>query len=204
MKANFLNSNVPEFKCFLRKEFLYNGKTHRGQFVPVVVFGISSIPGRALGFHVITDGGAAIDRIPIHALCWKKDAPAQDLGVLELWDCPGPYVGVHEFDFLAGLRCRTLLSDRKYYGAKYLFTIDWSGSPEADAAGDIGHKSAHLLSLDNGNLAAQPNNRIFWKESSFVTCPLEKNPGYRINETEWRCEDGEKWTSENSDRFFYK
>jgi hypothetical protein len=46
--------NVPRFYCFLRKEFLYDGGAHQGEFVYICVFGVASIQGRALGFHVLT------------------------------------------------------------------------------------------------------------------------------------------------------
>jgi hypothetical protein len=39
-----------------------------------------------------------------------------------------------------------------------MFTSDWCESEDAEEAGDGGHKCAHLIALDNGNFAAQPNN----------------------------------------------
>ena len=35
--------NIPRFYCFLRKEFLYDGEAHHGEFACVCVFGLSSI-----------------------------------------------------------------------------------------------------------------------------------------------------------------
>ena len=43
-----------------------------------------------------------------------------------------------------------------------MFTLDWCESEDAEEAGDSAHKCAHLIALDNGNFAAQPNNRIQW------------------------------------------
>jgi hypothetical protein len=56
--------NVPRFYCFLRKEFLYDGEAHHGELLNVCVFGAASIHGRALGFHVLTENGAVIWRLP--------------------------------------------------------------------------------------------------------------------------------------------
>ena len=42
-----LNTNIPRFYCLLRKEFLYDGLSHNGEFVKVCVFACSSLPGAA-------------------------------------------------------------------------------------------------------------------------------------------------------------
>lgn len=78
-----LNVNVPRFYCLLRKEFLYDGEAHHGEFIHVCVFGAASIQGRALGFHVLTENGAVIWRLPLHALCHKAEAPSQPLDWLQ-------------------------------------------------------------------------------------------------------------------------
>ena len=46
-----------------------------------------------------------------------------------------------------------------------------------EAAGDDGHKCTHILALDNGNFAAQPNNRIQWFCPAFIT-PFTDKPDY--------------------------
>ena len=63
-----LNVNIPRFYCLLRKEFLYDGQAHQGELVKVCVFGGASVYGHALGFHVLTENGAVIWRLPLHAL----------------------------------------------------------------------------------------------------------------------------------------
>ena len=66
-KMSTLNVNIPRFYCLLRKEFLYDGIEHVGEYVQVCVFGVASITGRALGFHVLTENGAVIWRLPINS-----------------------------------------------------------------------------------------------------------------------------------------
>ena len=62
----------------------------------------------------------------------------------------------------------------KLYHGEYLFTVDWA-HPESNIVdtehSEIPdqHKCAHILALDNGNFAAQPNNRILWNIPSFTT-----------------------------------
>lgn len=200
---SFLNADIPQFECFVRAEYLYDFEAHHGEFVPVVVFGLASIPGRALGFHVMTDVGAVIWRLPISALCWRQDAPALSVETLELWDCASYDVAVHEFAWLTGSRCMTVLKDGSRHEGECMFTVDWCGSAEAEAAGDIGHKCAHVIRLDNGCFAAQPNNRILWASPAFVAKPFAVRPDYRTSTRIWRAEMLQKWATEDSARMFY-
>lgn len=200
-----LNCDVPggSFYCYLRREFMYDNRDHHGETIPAAVLGITSIPTRALLFHVMTEEGAMWARMPIHALAWKPDAPAMDLETLELWDCFSYEVSAHAFAYLRGLRCRTRLRDGKWYDGQYRFTVDWHGNATSEDPGEGGHKNAHVIALDNGNFAAQPNNRIFWYEPSFITKPMKSVPDYRTNNHVWSVEGQRPWHTEDSDRFFY-
>src|SRR5690606_1913691 len=198
----YLNADVPRFECLVRREYLYNLEAHHGEVEPVVVFGLASRPGYALGFHVMTSSGALIWRLPISALVTKEDAPNLPLDYLQLWDAMSADVSVHEFAWLSGARVQVLLKDRKWYPGRYRFTVDWTGSPEADNPGDIGHKCAHLIELDCGCFALQPNNRILWSSPSFVSRPFAERPDYKTNTHVWRCETGRRGGTEESDRMF--
>lgn len=201
----FLNADVPHFYCLIRREYLYDLQSHHGEFEPVAVFGVASIPSRALMFHIMNENGAQFARVPISALCWKEEAPNIPLSHLELWDCFSYDVSVHEFSFLKGLRCTAHLKNRERVDGEYLFTVDWCGSRYSEDPGEGGHKNAHVLKLDSGNFAALPNNRIYpWREPSFITRPGDPPiPDYITNSHTWRCEGASKWASENSPRFFY-
>jgi hypothetical protein len=193
-----LNTNIPRFYCHLRNEFLYDGNSHHSEFLKVCVFGAASISGRALGFHVLTENGAVIWRLPIHAFCHKTGAPKQPLDWLEFWDCFSSEITCTVFDRLAESRVRVQLRDRSWEGGQYMFTLDWHCSPDAEEAGDGGHKCAHLIALDNGNFAAQPNNRIQWFCPAFVT-PFTEKPDYLTNTAVWKVER----ETETTAGFFY-
>ncbi|MEZ5943016.1 MAG: hypothetical protein R3C18_16605 [Planctomycetaceae bacterium] len=193
-----LNVDVPRFYCLLRKEFLYDGTAHHGEFVKVCVFGAASIYGRALGFHVLTENGAVIWRLPIHSLCHKEDAPVQPLDWLQFWDCFSYDISCTAFDRLANCRVRVRLRDGSSEGGQYMFTLDWYGGEDAEEAGDGGHKCAHVIALDNGNFAAQPNNRVQWFCPAFVT-PWTEKPDYLTNTSVWKVER----ETETTDGFFY-
>lgn len=90
------------------------------------------------------------------------------------------------------------MRDRSWVGGQYLFTIDWFGYADAEEAGDSGHKCGHVIALDNGNFAMQPNNRIQWFSPAFVT-PFEEKPDYATNTRVWKVER----ETETSDGYFY-
>jgi hypothetical protein len=56
------------------------------------------------------------------------------------------------------------------------------------------------LALDNGNYAAQPNNRILWNISSFTTS--KHWPDYKVTTTEWNVEN-KGFITDDTDNFFY-
>lgn len=199
----FLNGDVPAIQCYLRKEYLYDLESHYGEMIPCVIFGLASIPGRAIGFHCLTENGAMIWRLPINAFCHKKTAPKRELGMLQLWDCFSEEVSIHAFAEIREMRIKTQLKDGKWYSGNYLFTVDWCGTNGADNPGEWGHKCAHILQLDEGNYAAQPNNRIQWRDQAFVSDPFREKPDYVTNTHIWKAEDGLKWVTENTNRMFY-
>jgi hypothetical protein len=201
----YLNESIPPLQVFVRAEYLYDLQRGHGELVPGVAFGVASISGRALGFHVLMENGAQIARLPISALVWKPGAPEIPLDHLQVWDCFSYSVSVHAFSWLKGCRVRTWLRDGRVYEGTYLFTVDWAESPSAEAAGDIGHKNAHILRLDAGVFAAQPNNRVLWLDPATVVKPFApgEKPGYLTNTREWSVEGG-SWRTEDSSRMFYE
>ena len=200
----FLNADCPPGYCFLRKEFLYNLESHHGELMPVCIFGVAAIQNRAIGFHCYTDEGAMIWRLPIHAFCWKQDAPPAKLEILECWDALSYDLSAVAFEQLKGMRCQTFLKDGSKVDAEYVFTIDFCKSQASESGGDGGHKCAHLLRLDNGNFALQPNNRIFWRDAAFITKPFKDRPDYITSDKIWSCETDAKWVTEDSPKLYYR
>jgi hypothetical protein len=195
--------SIPIFKAFVRNEYLFNLEQGHGEFTPVVVFGLTSLAGRAVGFHVMTNGGAQIARIPVSGLVHKLDAPALELDWLQLWDCFSYQVQTVCYDYLSEMKCKVLLKDKQWYEGQYVFTIDWVGGDYAEEASE--YKCGHVIALDNGCFAIQPNNRIYWTgDPSFIVNPLQEFPGYKVNTHNWKCENSSKWVTEDSDRYFYQ
>lgn len=194
-----LNAPIPSFDCFIRAAHLYDGEDwhHKPgrEFVKARAFGISSIMGRALGFHVMDELGAVIWRLPISAMVLDVKAPDIPMDYLQLWDCFSSTVTVTEFPHLGGRRCQVVLKDRKKHEGRYLFTVDWHGNEYAEGAGEGGHKCAHVIALDNGCLAAQPNNRVLFADPATIGRPFARRPDYKTNTRIFSVEGTTKWAA---------
>ena len=46
-------SNIPRFKCWVRKEFTHNHEKYRGEFIHVRTFAVTTMPDRTLGLEVV-------------------------------------------------------------------------------------------------------------------------------------------------------
>lgn len=183
-----MNADIPYLRCLVRRTFI----SSRTGFEEAYAFGIQSIPGRALGFHVMLQSGAHYRGVPIHAICTKM-CGRLDLGDCQLWDCFSAKPVITVFSYLRDHEADCYLRSSKVSG-QYLFTVDWlPDSPERPGwtLRPEQNKCAHVMALDDGNLCALPTNRIAWKDGYFVG----KNPdpramGYTVQ--------GEVYQSESS------
>ena len=77
----YLQSNIPHFKCWVRREYTCNHQRYHGEFLHAMAIAVTTIPNRCLSFQVIftgyevddTDeanvhGGAMWARMPITGL----------------------------------------------------------------------------------------------------------------------------------------
>lgn len=195
------NLNIPHFYCLLRKEHLYQNNKHFGEYENVAVFGAQSNAGKALLFTVMLDNGTIRSRVPIHMLC-HKESKANQLDVLQLWDCFSENVTVTTYNFLRGARAKVIFKDKTNCWGNYMMTFDWYDNPYSDEPSQ--YKCLHMIKLDDGNFALQPNNRIFWKEMSFTTKPFPENPDYKVDNAPFRCEDkSDRWIISDDDNYYY-
>ena len=68
---------------------------------------------------------------------------------------------------------------------------------------DPEHKSFNIIKLDNGQFAAQPNNRILWKDASLI--PKETLPcDFKVCSQNYKVENTDKWTVGHTDDWYYK
>jgi hypothetical protein len=81
---------------------------------------------------------------------------------------------------------------------KYLFTIDWCNGVDYELGySEIasGHKCAHIIELENGQYAAQPNNRVVWSDGgAWIGVELKGHEKWEVFSREFSCEAmGWKW-----------
>ena len=140
----YLNANIPPIYCKIRKEYLYDFTGHHGESEDCVVFGLASISGKALLFHIMLPNGAVFYRLPISAFFQKRfsrsEVPDMSVDSLQLWNCFSYWPSVHCFDWLAGVDGKYIGKDKKFYKGQYLFTVDWA-HPETNILNKIGRAS---------------------------------------------------------------
>lgn len=199
--------DIPHFYALVRTEYLYDLESHHGEFCPCLVFGVDSVEGHAIGFDILTDFGGQFARLPISALAHLRTAAPAPLHELELWNNFSYDVEAHEYAALRQLRVDVRLRGKgsTLEPGEYMFTLSWKNSPYAEQPSEGGFKRAHIIKLDNGNYAAQPNNRIRWYEPSFITKPFPSRPDFKTNSHIWNAErGGSSVSTEDTNRYFYK
>ena len=206
----YLNANIPATYAQVRREYLYDLKEHPGEVEDCIIFGMASISGRALLFHAVMENGAIFYRLPISAFIQRgfdvKEVLRMRLDELELWNCFSYYPSIVTYDILLGQSGKYIGKDKKWYYGTYLFTVDFA-HPESNIVdtdhSEIPHehKCAHILALENGNYAAQPNNRLIWSIPSFTV--KDEVPDYKVQTSDWTVENTTQWRTEDTDKFFY-
>ena len=189
----YLNHNVPPFSAYIRNEYLYNHQEGHKEFTFADVHTVNSMERRALLFECLLPNGVNWTRRPIHAFCWKKDAPIYPLNIHMYWDCFSPYVDVQKRSRLSNLRAELLDWHGKKHKGTYMFTVDWAWESKAildtNFSEDPEHKCAHMFRMDDGNFFAYPNNRCIWYDDAYMDKRLEGNPGYLIDQNFYTVEN---------------
>lgn len=198
-----LNDNIFSFKCLIRVEHLTKKEEDREKFHNAYAFGIQSVTGKILTFHIMTDYGMLRSRVPISEIFLKEPTSDIPSHYKQLWDCFSENVTTTKFEYLSDKRCQVVLKDGNKVWATYMFTVDWFSNPYSNEPSD--YKCGHILVSDDGYLLCQPNNRIYWKDSNWVTkeFPIEKK-NIKVDTVLESVESySDKWVSEDGDSFYY-
>jgi hypothetical protein len=203
---SYLNHNLPTFTCYIRNEFLYDHKKGHGEVTLCDVHSVASLEKHVPLFEAFLENGVNWTRRPIHAFCWKPDAPVSQLEECMWWDCFSPYIDVQVRSRLANLRAELINYKGKKSEGTYMFTLDWSWESKSTLNTNFSetpeHKCAHFFKMDDGNFYAYPNNKILWYDDAWTKNRITKNPGYEIDLTEYSVENRRK--IETSDDFMYE
>ncbi len=192
-----------QFKCLVRRSHFTKDSNDNEKFDACVAFGLQSISGKILTFHVMTDYGMLRSRVPISEIFLfipNNDIPYH---FKQLWDCFGEKAEIIKYEYLKEKRCQVILRDKSVVWATYMFTIDWHDNPYSEEPSD--YKCGHVLVADDGYLLCQPNNRIHWKDSNFICrdFPIDKKYIKVDNELLSVENVSDKWVSEDTDSFYY-
>jgi len=205
----FLVHNLPPIPVYVKKEYLYDLEKGHGEYTPGIWISVKSVQGKALYFEtLLTEYGALYDKLPISAFVWKI-GPTDDhlpLDVLQLWDCFDYDITVIQKPLLS--RCEFFGKDRIMHPGEYAFTIDncHRDSSIIDtnfSEHDPEHKSFNVIKLDNGQFAAQPNNRVIWRDQSLIPDKLER-PDFKVCTQNYTVETTPKWSVGHSEEWQYK
>jgi hypothetical protein len=197
-----LNANIPHFKALVKRSY-FTQNPEDLEFDNVYVFALQSVGGKILTFHVLTDYGMMRSRVPISEIYMKE--PKEDIPYhfKQLWDCFSENVSVVHYDFLSEHRCQVILKDGNLIWANYLFTVDWYNNPYSDEPSD--YKAGHILVGEDGYLLCMPNNRIYWKDSNWVTKKFPIDPkSIKVDKEHPSVENQtDRWISEDTDSYYY-
>mgnify|MGYP003140638732 FL=1 len=171
----YLISNIPHFKCWIRKEFTHNHEEYHGEFLHGLAIAVNTIPDRCLSFQVIftgideeenVHGGAMWARMPITALVADenlKDVPERmETHLAQPWDCSSRNHSIIFMDRISSSPWYCKIGG-DFYKGRYMFTVDYTDSHISDDSAQ--HKQSHVLQLTDagkwtGNIIALPNNRV--------------------------------------------
>jgi len=203
----YLIHPLPPQNDLVRKEYLYDLERGHGEYTPGIWISVKSTQYKALYFEtLLTEYGALYDKLPLSAFVWRTDHGDLPLDVLQLWDCFDYNLTVVEKPILS--RCEFFGKDKQMHPGKYLFTIDNAHSDKSTidinfSEHDPEHKSFNIIQLDNGQFAAQPNNRVIWRDSSLVPDKLLR-PDFKVCTQNYRVETEPKWSVGHTDEWQYK
>ena len=198
-----LNHNIDNIKCLVRlSHFTHNPEDHN-KYHNAYLFAVQSIAGKILTFHVMTDYGMMRSRVPISEIFLSEPTNDVPFHFKQLWDCFSENVSVIIYDYLYEKRCQVVLRDGSMIWATYLFTVDWYKNAYSDEPSD--YKCGHVLVADDGYLLCQPNNRIFWKDSNWVTKSFPINlKDIKVDKVLPSVETiSDRWVSEDGDSYYY-
>jgi len=173
----YLQSNIPHFKCWVRREYTHNHEKYHGEFLHAMAVAVTTMPCRSLSFQVIftgleegseenVHGGAMWARMPITALVGDFDFEGwpdpMETYLAQPWDCASHHHAVYTLERATPCPWMAKIGG-EFYPAKYHFTVDYTDSEIADDPAQ--HKQSHVLTLLDagdytGNIVALPNNRV--------------------------------------------
>jgi len=209
---SYLVANIPRIRCYIKKEYLYDFQKGFGEYVPCIWISIKSMHGRAFFIEsYLPEYGALYDKLPLSAYVSRTEDLDEKsflpLDSLQIWDCLSYDITVIQKTFLVNLSGKFYAKNKKWYQGSYLFTVDNCASDERLDVGDSenseNHKSYNFLELDNGQYAAQPNNRCIFFDAASNPKEL-KFPDFKVCTKKYVVEQNPKWALGDTNTVMYE
>lgn len=147
---------------------------------PGYLSNVKSVDGNALMFSVYLETGAMFSNLPIEAIWCEKYPVRKDYFLqtkeLQPYSCLDGDIDIIEISLLKHCPVVCNIDDNDYDGV-YLFTIDYNGTDLADVPEQ--RKTYNIIQLDNGQLAALPNNRCLFLNDSLTNSEDGEYPKYK-------------------------
>jgi len=156
-----LCNDTPATKCFLRKSFV-SDENDLPEYLNAIIFGVHTIKNQAMTFVAMIENGAVYTKLPLHAFCWKKDAPNRKLDFLMTYDSFSYSNSIIQYDYLKSMKCKFKGKDNDFHRGEYMFTLEPYGSDRAEDPRF--YKPFHFIKMEEGNFASQPTNKIIWED----------------------------------------
>jgi hypothetical protein len=210
---SFLIANLPPIHCWIRKEFLYDFQSGHGEYEPCIWVTLKSLRGQAFRIEAyLPRYGALYDKLPLSAFVSRPgDLNIEQflsLDTLQIWDCFSYNMAVMQKSFLKNLSCKFYAKDKQFYAGDYLFTVDHA-SPDSNILDTTysewpeDHKSFNFIELNNGQYAAQPNNRCIFLDAA--SNPKELLfPDFKVCTKKYTVETNPKWALGDTDTVTYE
>lgn len=207
-----LVANLPPVHCYIRKEFLYDFEKGFGEYEPCIWVTIKSIRGQAFRIEsYLPNYGALYDKLPLNAYVSRNTDLDIDefvsLDTLQIWDCFSHDITVIKKSFLNNLTAKFYAKNKQWYFGDYMFTID-NSAPDPNtldttyAEWPEDHKSFNFIMLDNGQFAAQPNNRTIFLDAA-SNPPKLQFPDFKVCTKIYKVETNPKWALGSTNTVMY-
>ena len=207
-----LVANLPPVHCYIRKEFLYDFEKGFGEYEPCIWVTIKSIRGQAFRIEsYLPQYGALYDKLPLSAYVSRNtDLDPEEfvpLDMLQIWDCFSHDITVIKKSFLNNLTAKFYAKNKQWYFGEYMFTVD-NGAPDPNTLDTTysewpeDHKSFNFIMLDNGQFAAQPNNRTIFLDAA-SNPPTLQFPDFKVCTKVYKVETNPKWALGSTSTVMY-
>ena len=138
-----LISNIPYFKCWVRKEFTCDHQNYHDEYIHALAIAVNTIPDRSLSFQVVftgceidnddelenIHGGAMWARMPIQALVFdmamQQFPQRMEDHLAQPWDCLSHEHSVVVLDRVSSSPWLCKIGG-EFHTGKYLFTVDYT------------------------------------------------------------------------------